>query len=149
MNNLTFGTDRYQYYETICGGAGATARGRGASAVHTHMTNTRITDPEVLEARFPLRLLRFAVRAQSGGGGAHPGGDGVIRELELLEPMQVAILSQRRSCAPFGLGGGAPGASGRNWLDGEGLAGSVSVSAQAGARLLLETPGGGGFGGAS
>ena len=151
MNNLTLGNAGFAYYETICGGAGATALGRGASAVHTHMTNTRITDPEVLEARFPLRLWRFAVRRGSGGvasPGGHGGGDGVIRELELLEPMQVAILSQRRTAQPFGLGGGGPGASGHNWLDGAELDGAVSVAAAAGARLRLDTPGGGGFGGA-
>jgi 5-oxoprolinase (ATP-hydrolysing) len=146
MNNLTLGNAGFAYYETICGGAGATATHRGASAVHTHMTNTRITDPEVLEARFPLRLTRFAVRRGSGGGGLHPGGDGVLRELELLEPMQVAILSQRRQRAPFGLAGGEAAGPGRNWLDGVELAGAVSVAASAGARLLLETPGGGGFG---
>lgn len=146
MNNLTLGNAGFAYYETICGGAGATARGRGASAVHTHMTNTRITDPEVLEARFPLRLTRFAVRRGSGGAGRAPGGDGVVRELELLEPMQVAILSQRRARAPFGLAGGGEAATGHNWLDGAELGGAVSVAAAAGARLLLETPGGGGFG---
>lgn len=148
MNNLTLGNGGFAYYETICGGAGATARAAGASAVHTHMTNTRITDPEVLEARFPLRLLQFAVRRGSAGRGAHPGGDGVIRELLLLEPMQVAILSQRRGTAPFGLCGGAAAASGHNFLDGVELGGAVSVSAEAGSILRLETPGGGGFGAA-
>lgn len=146
MNNLTLGNGGFAYYETICGGAGATARGAGASAVHTHMTNTRITDPEVLEARFPLRLLQFAVRRGSAGRGAHPGGDGVIRELLLLEPMQVAILSQRRGTSPFGLFGGGAAASGHNFLDGVELGGAVSVSAAAGSVLRLETPGGGGFG---
>lgn len=146
MNNLTLGNGGFAYYETICGGAGATARGAGASAVHTHMTNTRITDPEVLEARFPLRLLQFAVRRGSAGQGAHPGGDGVIRELLLLEPMQVAILSQRRGTSPFGLFGGGAAASGHNFLDGVELGGAVSVSAAAGSVLRLETPGGGGFG---
>jgi 5-oxoprolinase (ATP-hydrolysing) len=146
MNNLTLGNRGFAYYETICGGAGATAQARGASAVHTHMTNTRITDPEVLEARFPLRLWQFAVRRGSGGTGGHSGGDGVIRELELLEPMEVAILSQRRVCAPFGLAGGGDGAVGHNWLDGAELAGAVSASSPAGARLRLETPGGGGYG---
>lgn len=148
MNNLTLGNGGFAYYETICGGAGATARAAGASAVHTHMTNTRITDPEVLEARFPLRLLQFAVRRGSAGRGAHPGGDGVIRELLLLEPMQVAILSQRRGTAPFGLFGGGAAASGHNFLDGVELGGAVSVSAEAGSILRLETPGGGGFGAA-
>ncbi|MEZ4361983.1 MAG: hydantoinase B/oxoprolinase family protein [Kofleriaceae bacterium] len=146
MNNLTLGHQGFAYYETLCGGAGATARGPGASAVHTHMTNTRITDPEVLEARFPLRLRRFAIRRGSGGAGRHPGGDGVVRELELLEPMQVAMLSQRRVCAPFGLAGGAAGAKGRNVLDGVEREGAVSARAEAGAILRIETPGGGGFG---
>lgn len=146
MNNLTLGNEGFAYYETICGGAGGTAQGRGASAVHTHMTNTRITDPEVLEARFPLRLLQFAVRRGSAGRGGHPGGDGVIRELLLLEPMHVSILSQRRATAPFGLFGGGSGAVGHNFLDGAELGGAVSVGAQAGATLRLETPGGGGFG---
>jgi len=146
MNNLTFGTGALAYYETVCGGAGATARAAGASAVHTHMTNTRITDPEVLEARFPVRLRRFAVRRGSGGAGRHPGGDGVIREIELLAPMRVSILSERRTRAPFGLAGGGAGQPGRNCLDGQDLGGRATVDALAGARLVVETPGGGGFG---
>jgi len=146
MNNLTFGTGALAYYETVCGGAGATARAAGASAVHTHMTNTRITDPEVLEARFPVRLRRFAVRRGSGGAGRHPGGDGVIREIELLAPMRVSILSERRTRAPFGLAGGGAGQPGRNCLDGQDLGGRATVDAPAGARLVVETPGGGGFG---
>jgi 5-oxoprolinase (ATP-hydrolysing) len=146
MNNLTLGHHGFAYYETIGGGAGATARGPGASAVHTHMTNTRITDPEVLETRFPLRLRRFAVRAGSGGAGRHRGGDGVVRELELLEPMAVAVLSQRRGPRPFGLAGGAAGAAGRTLLDDVPQPASVSAQAQPGTVLRLETPGGGGFG---
>jgi 5-oxoprolinase (ATP-hydrolysing) len=146
MNNLTFGGAGIAYYETICGGAGATARAAGASAVHTHMTNTRITDPEVLEARFPVRLVRFAVRRGSGGAGRHRGGDGVVRELELLAPVELSILSERRTKAPFGLAGGAPGQPGRNRLDGVDLGGRASTGARAGARLVIETPGGGGFG---
>ncbi|HTJ46800.1 MAG TPA: hydantoinase B/oxoprolinase family protein, partial [Kofleriaceae bacterium] len=146
MNNLTFGSDTIAYYETICGGAGATARANGASAVHTHMTNTRITDPEVLESRFPIRLRSFAIRRGSGGDGAHRGGDGVARELELLAPMRVSIVSQRRATCPFGLYGGAQGLPGRNRLDGEDLGGAASVDAPAGAILRIETPGGGGYG---
>jgi 5-oxoprolinase (ATP-hydrolysing) len=148
MNNLTFGGHGLAYYETICGGAGATAHAPGASAVHTHMTNTRITDPEVLEARFPVRLVRFAIRRGSGGAGHHAGGDGVIRELELLALVHVSILSERRTRAPFGLYGGLPGQVGRNSLDGRDLGGRVSAGAEAGARLVIETPGGGGFGAA-
>ncbi len=146
MNNLTFGTEKFGYYETIAGGAGATANAPGASAVHTHMTNTRITDPEVLEARFPVRLLEFSLRPGSGGAGAHKGGDGVVRELELLEPMRISILSERRSRAPFGLAGGGPGAVGRNLRNGQELAGKVTLEGVAGDRVRLETPGGGGWG---
>ncbi|MCE9577198.1 MAG: hydantoinase B/oxoprolinase family protein [Deltaproteobacteria bacterium] len=152
MNNLTFGPitgDGAAYYETICGGAGATPHGAGASAVHTHMTNTRITDPEVLEARFPVTLRRFAIRRGSGGTGARRGGDGVIRELALRAPLRVSIVSQRRTTQPFGLAGGGPGASGSNSLDGAPLAGAVTVDAPAGAILRIETPGGGGHGAVS
>jgi 5-oxoprolinase (ATP-hydrolysing) len=146
MNNLTLGDDRRAYYETIAGGAGATARAPGASAVHTHMTNTRITDAEVLEARFPVRVRRFAIRRGSGGAGAHRGGDGVIRELELLAPMRVSILSERRTTAPFGLAGGGPGLPGVNHVAGTVVPGKASVDAAAGTVVLVETPGGGGFG---
>src|ERR1043165_8630745 len=116
MNNVLFGDDRpraerasgsgWGYCETGCGGGGAGPGFDGASAVHSHMTNTRITDPEVLEQRFPVRLVRFAVRRGSGGVGKHSGGDGVIREIELLEPMTVSFLGERRSTAPFGIAGG-------------------------------------------
>lgn len=146
MNNLTFGGSGFSYYETIAGGAGATAACRGASAVHTHMTNTRITDAEVLESRFPVRLWRFQVRRGSGGSGQQPGGDGVLRELEFLKPAQVAILSERRARAPFGLAGGLPGAPGQNLLDGRDVGGHTSFDVRAGARLLIATPGGGGYG---
>jgi N-methylhydantoinase B/oxoprolinase/acetone carboxylase alpha subunit len=111
------------------------------------MTNTRITDPEVLEARFPVRLWRFELRAGSGGAGRWPGGDGLVRELEFLRPMHVAILSQRRLRTPFGLAGGAPGAVGQNLLDDRALPGRVAVEVAAGQRLRIETPGGGGHGG--
>ena len=116
MNNFTFGNARHQYYETLCGGAGAGPGFDGASAVHTHMTNSRLTDPEVLEQRYPVRVRRFAIRRGSGGAGRWRGGDGVVREIEFLEPMQAAILSNRRRVAPFGLAGGAPGACGRNYV---------------------------------
>jgi 5-oxoprolinase (ATP-hydrolysing) len=146
MNNFTFGNERFGYYETIAGGAGATREAAGADAVHTHMTNTRITDPEVLERRFPVRLVRFAVREGSGGAGRHMGGAGVIRELELLEPLSLSFVSERRVGAPFGLEGGAPGARGRNLVGGADVGGRTRVDAPRGARVRIETPGGGGFG---
>jgi 5-oxoprolinase (ATP-hydrolysing) len=151
MNNFTFGNDRYQYYETICGGAGAGPTFDGASAVHTHMTNSRLTDPEVLELRFPVRVRRFAIRLGSGGLGKHRGGDGVIREVEFLEPMRAAILSNRRRVPPFGLRGGSPGKCGRNAVVRRGgiieeLPATAEVRLEAGERFLIETPGGGGYG---
>ena len=146
MNNLTFGDDTFGYYETIAGGAGATAEAPGASGVHTHMTNTRITDPEVLEARFAVRLRQFSLRHGSGGAGHHRGGDGVIREIELLRPMTVSILSERRDRRPFGLAGGEPGAAGRNHHNARTLAGKAHFRATTGDRIRIETPGGGGFG---
>jgi 5-oxoprolinase (ATP-hydrolysing) len=146
MNNLTFGDANFGYYETIAGGAGATATREGASGVHTHMTNTRITDPEILESRFPVRLVEFSLRRNSGGEGAHRGGDGVIREFELLAPMRVSILSERRMRQPFGLAGGTAGASGRNLHNGRDVGGKASFDAAAGDRIRVETPGGGGYG---
>jgi 5-oxoprolinase (ATP-hydrolysing) len=146
MNNLSFGDGSYGYYETIAGGAGAGPAFPGASAVHTHMTNTRITDPEVLERRFPVRLLEHAVRRGSGGAGNEPGGDGVKRTLEFQAPARVSILSEHRVGAPFGLQGGAPGARGQNLLNGRELPGATSLDVVAGDRLTLLTPGGGGFG---
>ncbi len=151
MNNFTFGNARHQYYETICGGAGAGPEFDGASAVHTHMTNSRLTDPEILERRHPVRVRRFEIRAGSGGRGARRGGDGVIREIEFLEPMHAAILSNRRRVPPFGLAGGGAGACGENYViraDGavERLAATASVELAAGDRFVIETPGGGGYG---
>ncbi|MBI1210650.1 MAG: 5-oxoprolinase [Alphaproteobacteria bacterium] len=151
MNNFTFGNDRYQYYETICGGAGAGSDFDGASAVHTHMTNSRLTDPEVLEIRFPVLLRRFGLRANSGGDGEHKGGDGTIREVEFRERMQAGILSTRRRTPPFGIAGGKPGKLGRNAvrrLNGnvEELAGCAETELAAGDIFIIETPGGGGFG---
>jgi 5-oxoprolinase (ATP-hydrolysing) len=151
MNNFTFGNARHQYYETICGGAGAGPGFNGASAVHTHMTNSRLTDPEVLEQRYPVRVRRFAIRVGSGGAGRWRGGDGVVREIEFLEPMQAAILSNRRRVAPFGLAGGSPGACGRNYVlrvDGrvEELGATATVELAAGERFVIETPGGGAYG---
>jgi 5-oxoprolinase (ATP-hydrolysing) len=146
MNNLTFGNERLGYYETLAGGAGAGPGAAGASAVHTHMTNTRITDPEVLEARYPVRLLEFSIRRGSGGDGEFRGGDGVVRELSFLEPLEGAILSDRRTTLPFGLAGGEAAASGRNLLNGRELPGRASFRVQPGDRLRIETPGGGGYG---
>ena len=153
MNNLTFGDQTFGYYETICGGSGATATGNGADAVHTHMTNTRLTDPEVLERRYPVRLWEFSIRRGSGGAGRHHGGDGIRRRLEFLRPLRVSIISERRGpSVPFGLEGGVPGAQGRNTLQKAGtgesiqLGGKVQLEVDAGDILLIETPGGGGFG---
>jgi 5-oxoprolinase (ATP-hydrolysing) len=146
MNNVTFGNATYGYYETIGGGAGAGPSFDGASGVHVHMTNSRITDVEVLESRYPVRVVEFGLRRGSGGRGRHRGGDGLVRELEFLEPATVSILSERRVHAPFGLEGGEPGARGRNLLDGVDLGGKCTVEVKAGARLRIETPGGGGFG---
>jgi 5-oxoprolinase (ATP-hydrolysing) len=151
MNNFTFGNDRYQYYETIAGGAGAGPGYRGASGVQTHMTNSRLTDPEVLERRFPVLLREFALRPGSGGRGEFPGGDGLVREIEFREPMTAAILSNRRRVPPFGLAGGGPGAAGVNLLlrrDGssETLPATAEFTVDAGDRFRIETPGGGGFG---
>jgi 5-oxoprolinase (ATP-hydrolysing) len=146
-----FGDERRQYYETICGGAGAGPGFDGASAVHTHMTNTRITDPEVLELRYPVRLETFAIRRGSGGEGDKRGGDGVIRRIRFDEPMTAVIVSSRRNVAPHGLAGGASGALGRQWIeraDGaiEPVAGIDQKDLRAGDRLVVETPGGGGYG---
>jgi 5-oxoprolinase (ATP-hydrolysing) len=149
MNNLTFGSEAFGYYETICGGAGAGLGFDGASAVHTHMTNTRITDPEVLESRYPVVLRAFRVRRGSGGEGVFRGGDGAVRELEFKQPMHAAVLSERRVVAPYGVGGAASGALGRNRLVRDGVSqeldGKVQLDVQAGDVLVVETPGGGGY----
>ncbi len=151
MNNFTFGNERYQYYETVCGGAGAGPDFDGTDAVHTHMTNSRLTDPEVLEWRFPVLVESFAIRAGSGGKGRHSGGDGTVRRVRFREPMTAAILSNHRKVAPFGLAGGAPGALGRNRVeraDGsrEELGGTAQTEMGAGDVFVIETPGGGGYG---
>jgi 5-oxoprolinase (ATP-hydrolysing) len=146
MNNLSFGDGSYGYYETIAGGAGAGRDFAGASAVHTHMTNTRITDAEVMERRFPVRVVEHAVRRGSGGAGQRRGGDGVRRTLEFRAAAEVSILSERRSTAPFGLAGGEAGARGHNSLNGRELPGAVSLRVAPGDELTLSTPGGGGYG---
>ncbi len=151
MNNFIWGNDEHQYYETICGGAGATPSADGASAVHTHMTNTRLTDPEILEWRHPVRVQHFKVRRNSGGLGAQRGGDGVVRRLQFLEPMTVNVLSSRRKVAPYGVDGGQSGLVGVNRLlraDGttKELPGSTRVEVEPADCFEIETPGGGGFG---
>ncbi len=151
MNNLTFGNARYQYYETICGGSGAGPDFDGTDAVHTHMTNSRLTDPEVLEWRFPVLLDDFAIRHGSGGAGAHKGGDGVRRRLIFREAMTAAILSNHRRIAPFGFAGGTDASTGLNRVeraDGsvEPLDGADQAELEPGDALVIETPGGGGYG---
>jgi 5-oxoprolinase (ATP-hydrolysing) len=151
MNNFTFGSDRYQYYETICGGSGAGIDFNGTDAIQTHMTNSRLTDPEILEWRFPVLLENFAIRANSGGDGKYRGGDGVIRRVKFLEPMTVAILSSSRVVPPFGLDGGKNGKTGKNYLirkAGEiiNLPSTATVQMESGDTFAIETPGGGGFG---
>ncbi len=151
MNNLTFGNAHHQYYETICGGSGAGRDFNGQSAVHTHMTNSRLTDPEVLEARYPVLLEEFRIRPDSGGKGAHKGGDGTVRRIRFRENMTVSLLSTRRETYPFGLEGGSPGARGTGTIlkqDGTRarLKGCDEADVVAGDAVEIETPGGGGFG---
>ena len=146
MNNLTFGDGTFGYYETLGGGAGAGPGFDGASGVHVHMTNSRITDPEILESRFPVRLLRFALRRGSGGAGRFRGGDGLVRELMFLRPMRVSLLAERRVFSPFGLAGGGAGARGRFFVGERELPGRVTIDVPADERIRVETPGGGGWG---
>jgi 5-oxoprolinase (ATP-hydrolysing) len=150
MNNFTFGDETYQYYETICGGSGAGPGFDGTSAVHTHMTNSRLTDPEVLEWRFPVVLETFHIRRGSGGGGRYRGGDGVVRRVRFTRPMTAAILSNHRRIAPFGLAGGEPGSRGRNWVERCGrridLSATDRIDLRSGDVFVIETPGGGGWG---
>ncbi|MFD8234821.1 hydantoinase B/oxoprolinase family protein [Streptomyces sp. NPDC059696] len=151
MNNVTFGNERHQYYETVASGSGAGDGFPGAPVVQTHMTNSRLTDPEVLEWRLPVRLEEFAVRRGSGGAGRWPGGDGAVRRIRFLEPMTVSTLSQHRRVAPYGMAGGEPGALGANRVEHTDgtvteLAGSDSADLVTGDVLVIETPGGGGYG---
>ncbi|MFB3066809.1 MAG: hydantoinase B/oxoprolinase family protein, partial [Planctomycetota bacterium] len=150
MNNVTVGGRGFTYYETIAGGAGGGPAGPGASALHTHMTNTRNTPIEVLENETPLRVRTLRVARGSGGAGRHAGGDGIVREIEFTEPCVAHLLSDRREQGPYGLQGGARGRPGRNTLirDGEEspLGGRARLAAQPGDRLRIETPGGGGWG---
>ncbi len=154
MNNITFGNDRYQYYETIAGGSGAGPDFDGATAVHTHMTNSRLTDPEVLEWRFPVLLETFEIRPGTGGAGLHCGGDGTLRRLRFRETMELAILSGHRKVPPYGMAGGEPGACGRNWVervDGSrhDMTGTDKTTLRSGDVFVIETPSGGGYGAAS
>ena len=151
MNNVTFGDATYQYYETIAGGAGAGPDHDGADAIQTHMTNSRLTDPEVLETRYPILVEQFAIRRGSGGGGAHRGGDGTVRRLRFLQTLRAAILSNRRLVPPFGLSGGTDGRPGANRVERAGgtvetLASTAAIDMAAGDVLVIETPGGGGYG---
>ncbi|PZO35749.1 MAG: 5-oxoprolinase [Pseudanabaena frigida] len=151
MNNFTFGSDRHQYYETICGGSGAGIDFDGTSAIQTHMTNSRLTDPEILEWRFPVLLEEFSIRENSGGNGKHRGGNGVTRRIKFLEPMTAAILSSSRVIPPFGLNGGESGATGRNYViknDGAiaDLPSTATVEMEMRDTFVIETPSGGGYG---
>jgi 5-oxoprolinase (ATP-hydrolysing) len=151
MNNFTFGNADYQYYETICGGSGAGEGFDGTDCVHTHMTNTRLTDPEVLEWRFPVMLESFEIRRGSGGNGKWRGGNGAVRRVRFLEAMTAAILSGHRRIPPYGMAGGEPGKVGRNWVeraDGSTLplAGADKAELVPGEVFVIETPGGGGYG---
>ena len=151
MNNVLFGNDSFGYYETICGGAGAGEGFDGADAVHTHMTNTRITDPEIMELRYPVRLDLFKIRPNSGGSGQFKGGNGIIRKLTFLAPVELSVLSQHRKIAPFGAKGGGDGQLGQHYLvlkNGEKkmLQGIDGASVTEGDSFVIETPGGGGYG---
>lgn len=151
MNNVLWGTENFGYYETVCGGAGAGPDFDGADAVHTHMTNTRITDPEIIERRYPVRIERFAIRRGSGGVGRRRGGDGVVRVFHFLTPMSLSLLSQHRRTGPYGLAGGEPGQPGAQRIVRAGgaiveLGPIAACEVGPGDRLILETPGGGGYG---
>jgi N-methylhydantoinase B len=147
MNNVTFGNNRFTYYETIGGGQGACPNGDGPSGVHVAMSNTLSTPVEALELQYPLRVRRYALRRGSGGPGRHRGGDGVVRELEALEDCRLSLISERRARAPQGERGGKPGQPGRNLLNGESLPAKATRDLRAGDVVTIETPGGGGFGG--
>ncbi|MAV32560.1 MAG: hypothetical protein CMQ02_03910 [Gammaproteobacteria bacterium] len=150
MNNVSIGSfanDKpWDYYETIGGGVGASSKFSGLNAVHSHMTNTLNTPIETIETNFPLRIARYEIREGSGGSGLRMGGDGVRRQYEFLEPAHLTILSERRLFSPWGLQGGKPGVGGVNRLNGKQIAGKVSVAVDTGDSLLVETPGGGGWG---
>jgi 5-oxoprolinase (ATP-hydrolysing) len=151
MNNFTFGNHQHQYYETISGGSGAGDGFDGTSVVQTHMTNSRLTDPEVLEFRFPVRLQSYEIRRGSGGAGRWRGGDGGVRRVRFLEPMTASILSNGRDVPAFGMAGGQAGALGRNWVQRHDGSTTLldhigSTEMAPGDTMVIETPGGGGFG---
>jgi 5-oxoprolinase (ATP-hydrolysing) len=151
MNNLLFGNQAFGFYETICGGVGAGKDFAGASAVHQHMTNTKITDPEIMELRYPVRIEKFCERKDSGGIGKWRGGNGVERQIKFLEPVKLTILSQHRNEGPYGIQGGEPGKKGEQWLIGsdgkkELLPGIGTLDVEANESVLIKTPGGGAYG---
>ena len=146
MNNVTFGNDAFTYYETIGGGQGGCPNADGPSGVHVAMSNTLSTPAEALELQYPLRVQRHALRLRSGGDGLHRGGDGVVRELRVLEPCRLSIISERRRHRPQGERGGEPGAAGANFLNGEPIGGKLTRDLSSGDVIRIETPGGGGFG---
>ncbi|MGY9107230.1 MAG: hydantoinase B/oxoprolinase family protein, partial [Alphaproteobacteria bacterium] len=151
MNNFIFGNDVHQYYETICGGSGATHEGHGTDAVHTHMTNSRLTDPEILEWRFPVILESFSIRKGSGGTGQMHGGNGVIRRVRFLEALKANLLSGHRRIPPYGLAGGGDAKVGSNTVEhADGsitrLSGTDQIKLKVGDTVVIETPGGGGYG---
>jgi N-methylhydantoinase B len=151
MNNVLIGNDDFAYYETVGGGQGGRPGKPGQSGIHTGMTNTKNTPIESLEAHYPFRIRRYTLRHSSGGDGLHAGGDGIEREIEFLSPATLSLMGERRRTSPWGLQGGGPGACGEDWLitrDGERrrLPGKTTVDVESGDRLLVRTPGGGGWG---
>jgi N-methylhydantoinase B len=146
MNNVTLGNERFTYYETIGGGQGACPAADGPSGVHVAMSNTLSTPIEALELQYPLQVDRYGLRVGSGGDGRHRGGDGVVRELRVLEDCRLSVISERRANAPQGERGGAPGSPGRNSLNGQPLPAKATIDLAAGDVVTIETPGGGGFG---
>jgi 5-oxoprolinase (ATP-hydrolysing) len=151
MNNFLFGDSSFSYYETICGGVGAAEGYPGASAVHQHMTNTRITDPEILEFRYPVQLEYFSVRENSGGKGKWNGGEGASRKFNFLAPLEITLLSQHRKVAPYGINGGKEGAKGNQWIirrngTKESMKGIDAKNVYPGDSVIIQTPGGGGWG---